>query len=191
MKTYIFSNCKKTSINAYANSIFKVIKVTDRIIVLNKGTVFYQLLPKYKAKLEKYKDIHTFHRNFGIYGIDGYFGLSNASEHRELINSIITFNRDDEDFNTAEVQIGYRETKCSETKQVSIPWLFEYHKVTKKLPTTGYVAYYLVQQLFNCKPEDIVLVNFYGNNDNSTAKAVDHDWKYENQWLKKKNRIFL
>lgn len=192
MKTYIFSNCKKSDIDVYAEKLFKTVKVTDRLIILNKGNVFYQLLPKYESKLKKYQNIHTLHRNIEIYGVTEYFGLLDTFKHRKLFSSIITFCPEEKlKFNTAKIQIGCRKTNASITKHLMIPWLYEYHEATGKIPTTGYAAYYLAKQLFDCKPEDIILVNYYGDNDNSTNKFEGHDWSFENEWLKKKNRIFL
>ena len=41
------------------------------------------------------------------------------------------------------------------------------------------------------KPEDIVLVNFYGNKDNSTCKYNGHNWDFEDEWLQDKQRLFI
>ena len=67
-------------------------------------------------------------------------------------------------------------------------------KYTKgKVPTTGYLANIYVVQSF--PEEKIVLVNYYGDDDSSTYKTKEHDWKLENDYFHKKrelgNCIFL
>ena len=75
---------------------------------------------------------------------------------------------------------------------IDTPWMEEYFKKTGgKISTTGYAAYYLVQQLLDIKPEDITLVNFYGNKDSSTNKYAGHNWDFEDEWLQDKQRIFI
>lgn len=51
-----------------------------------------------------------------------------------------------------------------------------------KVPTTGYFAIKLVDSMF--PNEKVVLVNFYGDDDSSTYKTIEHDWRFENRFLK-------
>lgn len=67
-------------------------------------------------------------------------------------------------------------------------------KYTKgKVPTTGYLANIYARQLF--PDEKITLVNYYGDDDSSTYKTKEHDWKLENEYFHRErelgNCIFL
>ena len=51
-----------------------------------------------------------------------------------------------------------------------------------KVPTTGYFTIKLIDSMF--PNEKVVLVNFYGDDDSSTYKTIEHDWRFENRFLK-------
>ena len=75
----------------------------------------------------------------------------------------------------------------NEEEKYKIPFGEEYP--TDKYPTTGYLALqYAIKELKG----DVVPVNFYGEDDNSTGKYFKHDWVYEDRYVKAlPNRTFL
>lgn len=192
MKTYIFSNCKKSDEETYAKNLFKAIDPSDRLVVLNRGNVFFGVLTDNKEEFKKYTNMHTIHRAYDAYGVIGYFGLYDSWRLRRFFQSITTYHPYwNPDHDLAHVVTGTKGSDDPNDRELTLPWMRDYFKATGKTPTTGYSAYYLSQQLYGCEEKDIILVNFYGNEDNSTSKVDDHAWAYENDWLKGKNRIFL
>ena len=184
MKTYIFSNCKKNDLKTYEKNLLEKIPLDSRLVILNKGEVYYQI----KA-FNKYKNQIMILRTCGSHGLRGYFGLQNivGTDRVKIVSDIICF---DPRGSLSALQIGHRDGTVDE-KLIKTPWNNEYEAATKgKAVTTGYAAYYLVQDLYDVKPEDIYLVNFYGNNDASTDKWNGHAWDFEDKWLQDKQRIY-
>ena len=184
MKTYIFSNCKKNDFTTYGQNLLNKVPVDSRIVILNKGEVYYHI-----KEFKNYPNQIMILRSCGTHGLCSYFGLQNlvGSPQEKLITDVVCFRPVDD---IAFLEIGHHDGSTSCLKQ-DIPWMVEYRKATDgKDATTGYSAYYLVQDLYGVKPEDIVLVNFYGNNDSSTGKWSGHAWSYEDKWLQDKHRIY-
>lgn len=183
MKTYIFANCKKNEFNTYSKNLQDKVPKDARLVILNRGAVYYKV-PMFK----EYKNQVLMMRKCMVNGISGFFGLETLADdgvHVPLFQEIIGVDPGD----TTILTIGHKD-KTSEIKKIATPWVTEYNKITGKEVTTGYAAYYLVQDLYGEKPEDIYLVNFYGNNDKSTGKWYGHAWDYEDKWLKDKQRIY-
>ena len=186
MKTYIFSNCKKTDNKTFAKNLLARVPKDAQLIILNRGNVYFQI-PEFK----QYPNQIFICRQYSVFGIDGYFGTDNLCSYSGIrpFHTVVLFNPI---FGTdkAKLIIGRRD-KSPEHKEIEVPWMKTYQDATGKSATSGYSAYYLVQQLFNVKPEDIILVNFYGNEDNSTNKYKGHDWSFEDRWNKDKMKLFL
>lgn len=188
MKTYIFSNCKKSDNRIYAANLLKNVPKDAFLVNLNRGNVYYQI-PEFK----NYPNQTFICRQYFTYGVDGYFGLDSICSYAAVrhYDKIYLFNPDAMSGKTAKLIIGYRDGH-TENKVIDTPWMEEYfNKTGGKISTTGYAAYYLVQQLLGIKPEDITLVNFYGNSDNSTNKYIGHNWDFEDKWLQDKQRLFI
>ena len=183
MKTYIFSNCRKTDLKTYEKNLLANVPRDARIIILNKGEVYYQI-PGFK----NYPNQNLILRSCGTHGLCGFFGFHNVigREQNQWINDIICFRPV---YDIGYMEIGHKDNSVSKF-ELRMPWMVEYHNATGKEATTGYAAYYLVQDIYNTNPDDIFLVNFYGNNDTSTCKWDGHAWNYEDQWLKDKQRIY-
>lgn len=192
MKTYIFSNCKKSDDETYTEKLLKIVKPTDQLIILNKGTVFFGIVRKNRDIFKNFKNINTLHREIRINGALGFFGIQDMVSFEKLIQSTTTCDVWlDEHHHYAHICKGTKGIPQVSNRIIELPELQQYFDKTGKIPTTGFVSYYLVPKLYHCKKQDITLVNFYGNEDNSTNKAVVHAWNYENEWLKDKKRIFI
>lgn len=184
MRTYIFSNCKKTDFQEYGKNLLAKVSKDSRLILLNQGLVYYKV-PEFK----QYPNQNFILRCGSTHGLIMYFGETNliGTDRNKLVSDVILYRPA---LKTAELTIG-RKDNTVEKRTVDIPWMEDYYRATNgKYATTGYSAYYLVQTLYGVKPEDIVLVNFYGNSDMSTTKDITHNWNYEDTWLKDKNRIY-
>lgn len=183
MKTYIFSNCAKNDVETYGKNLLAKVPLDSKLILLNKGNVYYKV-----KEFKEYKDQNFIMRSCGTHGLYSFFGMQDILGAAHRINDIIFFQPHTKD---ARILIGHKDESVDE-KVIDIPWMEEYTKATNgNFATTGYSAYYLVQQIYGVKPEDIVLVNFYGNADNSTYKDGTHNWSYEDKWIQDKTRIFL
>lgn len=184
MKTYIFSNCRKNDFAMYGRMLLAKVPLDSRLILLNRGEVYYKV-----KEFTKYPNQNFIMRGCGTHGLEDYFGLTDliAGGRKDIVNDVILFRPL---LDKAYLSIGHKDEHV-ERKTIETPWMVDYHKATNgKYATTGYSAYYLVQTIYDVKPEDIVLVNFYGNNDRSTYKDSVHNWSYEDTWLKDKNRIY-
>lgn len=187
MKTYIFSNCKKTDTETYAKNLLRQVPTDAPIVLLNRGNVYYQVKEflQYKNQVLIMRQCHS----HGIYGFFGLEDLVSNFEYRKVLKEIIGLSFEKKAEATLTMGIGFKEEKLV-TRKIPALWAVTYRNATKKEATTGYAAYHLVQTLYRVKPEDIVLVNFYGSADNSTPKWCGHNWDFEDKWLKDKNRIY-
>ena len=184
MKTYIFSNCKKTDFKTYGHNLLAKVPKDARLIILNQGNVYYNV-PEFK----QYPNQNFIMRGGGTHGLECYFGSYAliGTDRNNLVSDVIWFRPS---IKTARLLIGHKDNHVDDLT-IDTPWMEEYYKQTNgHHATTGYSAYFLVQDIYHVKPEDIYLVNFYGNNDTSTNKDPEHNWNYEDQWLKDKQRIY-
>ena len=185
MKCYIFSNCLKSSPADYRAKVKKLnIMPEDHLIFLNKGNLLYP----YRDYFNQFKHIHMVMRNCKRFGIPSYFGFDDAYEYAHLFEDVCGVTAD-----TAEVTLvrgKYDKTNSCKTSTIHSDKVQEYIDKTKCVPTTGYLAYYLAPILTGVKETGIILVNFYGNNDNSTGKWNGHAWSFEDEWLKGRIRVF-
>lgn len=185
MKTYIFSNCRKNDFATYGKILLARVPLDSRLVLLNRGEVYYKV-----KEFDKYPNQVFIMRGCGTHGLETYFGMTEliSNNRKKIVNDVILF----QPMNDSTILlIGHKNGKVENKSCKTFPWMDEYRKVTNgNFATTGYSAYYLVQDIYGVKPEDIVLVNFYGNNDRSTYKDAIHNWSYEDAWLKDKNRIY-
>ena len=129
---------------------------------------------------------------FPVFGLSGYWGLQEIFSHDPEfpMQEVILF-KPLPGWEYAELKIGRKRSLAKTTVTLKTPWIKQYEKIFPgRGPTSGMCAYFFVQSLYGAKPEDIVLVNFYGNDDNSTPKFTSHNWDFEDQWAKQQNRIF-
>lgn len=184
MKAFIFSNCKKNDLATHGKNLLAKVPKDALLVILNKGNVYYKV-----KEFTQYKNQIIILRSCGSHGLQGFFGLQDlvGSGRNQYIKEVICFAPQTE---TADVIIGKKD-ETVEKKQIKIPWMKKYEEATNgKAATTGYAAYYLIQDLYGIKPDDITLVNFYGNADSSTGKWNGHDWSYEDTWIHGRKRIF-
>jgi len=183
MRCYIFSNCLKSTKEEYLENVKKLgIKPSDHLIFLNKGNLLYPFEDYFK----QFKHIHILMRNCGRFGLNSYFGFDSAYEHStlfETMNTIATSRLG------ILLVIGKPKGTCK-SYNIANTKIVKYINSTHCTPTTGYLAYYAATTMTPAKDSDIVLVNFYGNDDNSTTKWKGHDWSFEDEWLQDKTRVF-
>ena len=189
MKTYIFSNCKKTDNATFVKSIKEQISEDDRLVFLNRGLTFWP-----NKEIWDYPNIVFILHEFPVLGLSGYWGLQEIFSHDPVfpMQEVILF-KPLPGWEYSELQIGRRNTTNPlTTLKVHTPWIKGYRDAYPgKGPTTGMCAYYFVQMLYGATPKDIILVNFYGNDDNSTPKFPSHNWDLEDAWAKQQQCIFL
>lgn len=184
MKTYIFSNCKKNDFKTYGRNLLAKVPKDARLIILNQGNVYYHV-----PEFDQYPNQNFIMRCGSTHGLECYFGSYAliGSRRNKMVSDVIWFRPAT---STARILIGHKNNQVDQLT-LEIPWMEEYHKKTNgNFATTGYSAYYLVQDIYKVNPDDIYLVNFYGNSDSSTTKDPEHNWNYEDQWLKDKQRIY-
>ena len=184
MKAFIFSNCRKNDIATYGKNLIAKVPKDALLVILNKGNVYYHV-----KEFAAYPNQVMILRSCGTHGLQGFFGLQDlvGSGRNQVIKEVVCFAPQTD---TANLIIGKKD-ETVERKTIQIPWMKAYEKATGgKAATTGYAAYFLVQELYKIKKEDITLVNFYGNADSSTGKWNGHDWSYEDRWLRDKKRIY-
>ena len=192
MTVYVFSKCKKSTDDNYIKNVERLgIKGSDELVFLNKCRILYPF-PYFK----KYKNISIFLRAFRIFGFSFFFGTEDAMLHREWYKQVYTI-----DQIGCEVSSGrivylptiYRSSRDESTTErvtgLKYGYIMEYKQKTgTECPTTGFIVWHAVQDIFKVKPKDVVLVNFYGSKDNSTSKVNEHEWKYEEEYLNKHAR---
>ena len=193
MTVYIFSNCKKSTNEKYIENVEKLgIKNTDQLVFMNKCYTLYPF-----PYFSKYKNINVFLRAFRVHGFTFFFGTEDAMIHRQkFIKTLYTV-----DQIGCEVSSGrilrlptiYRsdrgETTTERVTGLKYGYMMEYKQKTgTECPTTGFIVWHAVQDIFKVKPNDVVLVNFYGSKDNSTGKCPEHEWSYEEEYLGKHAR---
>ena len=184
MNTYIFSNCAKSTTSEYTKNLLENVPLDSKLILLNRGNIYWKISAFYK-----YPNQSFILRKGYTHGLAGYFGLVDLVGSQRPVQDIILI--DGGPAEKMKIKIG-RNDNTVEDKTINTPWFNEYvEKTGGSLPTTGFCAYYLVQDLYNVNPDEIILVNFYGNEDSSTGKVKIHNWDYEDEWLKDKNRIFI
>lgn len=187
MNTYIFSNCAKSTPAEYGKHLVDTIPLDARLILLNRGNMYYRV-----REFKKYTNQNFILRDCHVRGTTSFFGLQDLvlSGWTKYINDIVLF-EPNKDEASAEITM-LKKDETIMRKRVNTPWMLDYaSKTGGKQATTGFSAYHIVQNIYGVAPKDIVLVNFYGNEDNSTCKHASHDWSFEDTWLKDKNRIFI
>ena len=189
MKTFIFSNCKKSDNETFVKNVQSQIPLEDtRLVFLNRGLTFWP-----NKELWSHPNIVFILHEFPVLGLSGYWGLQDIFEHEpEFPMQEVVLFRPLPGWEYAELNIGRKNiTNPFSSVKVKTPWVKQYEKDNPgKGPTTGMSAFFFVQLLYGAKPEDIVLVNFYGNDDNSTPKFNSHNWDFEDKWVKQQQRIF-
>lgn len=188
---YLFSNCDHLGGNLKYKSIL------DKKIIPRKGDMIFLLNTCQPLKMAfKYFDyqkwqkdisINVIMRSFWYRNITSYWGLEQIVKKPEIYNDLYTIQSDPEpnlqrfklsgDIENLNNQINWSFSK-------NYPYENKYFS-----PTTGYFAVNILEQLF--KDYQLILVDFYGDLDNSSTKFSGHNWKFENEWLKTKNRIFI
>lgn len=185
MKCFIFSNCLKSTPDDFLNNVKKLnIYTEDILIFLNKGKLIYP----YKEYFAQFKHKHLFMRNCKRFGISSFFGFNTAFDNPETFETVNGITGDSPEII---IQRGKYQVSSSTIIKFTHPDIQKYfNNINGIKPTTGYLAYYIVMKLFSIKESDIILVNFYGNLDNSTYKWKNHNWSFEDTWLQSKNRVF-
>ena len=181
---YIFSNAHNyKSLNVFREKIQNNFKSSDddTIILLNTCIPL-----KANRSFFNNKVVYSLNRGFSVGNVVSYFGLDYVSYCRSSFKKVfcVHHNSDKKEFFLNETDI-----KSDETKDVSLKNLdFFFKYPDNKVPTTGYIAYHIFQEICN---DEVTLVNFYGSQNNTTPKDNCHKWNFEEEFFKDKRKIFI
>ena len=177
-RVFVFTNVYRYKDDARFNLDFKMLELTprDTVVFLNKAIPLMHLTNFEHlggAEVITIHRIHTFKDGsiewFGEEEVGKLLqGKSVKAKMYHLDNEGVLYNTDD-------------------SKVARIPFGDDYPK--EKYPTTGFLA--LKFASLYCRG-DVVPVNFFGEDDNSTGKYFMHAWEYEDKYVKGlPNRVFL
>ena len=184
MRILLFSNCKKSSDVAYAQHIGNLnITNNDKLVFLNHC----RLLMGYKY-FNRFNNKIAILRAYKHHGLTGFFGEETVFRNPGTIDEVFLFDHKGENIT---LRKGTKDG-ASSIVPVHNEWLKDYIDKTGLIPTTGFAAIFLLQDILGINKNDITLVNFYGSADNSTSKCTEHDWKYEEKWIASNmKRVFV
>ena len=184
---YIFSNAHsydhKDVFSLKLEDNFKVDKENDKIVFLNTCIPLDCNIKFFRDFKIKY----CLCRGFNIGSIISYWGMEFVAHSRKEFTKMFFIDHKDGKLNLTSVTNPNEETKELKIKNTDFFTKYPIDQV----PTTGYIAYHLFQELFDCKPEDIMLVNFYGSKNDTTPKDKCHKWDFEEEFFKDKQKIFI
>ena len=187
MTVFVFSNCKKTTDDQYLKNVMNLgIKDTDHLVFMNHANLLYPF-PYFK----KFPNIHVFLRAMRLNGFSFFFGAEDAHKHAGFVKNVYTLDQMVCEIKTGDIfyfpvlMKGVQgEVSTTHITGIDHGFIREYKLRTgKDCPTTGFMVWHIVQDLFHVKPADVVLLNFYGSKDNSTPKCSEHDWAYEEEYF--------
>ena len=184
---YIFSNAHSYSSNEEFGLRLKEnfdCDINNDIIVFLNTCVPLMSNRKFFSKfINKY----CICRGFSVGNIISYWGIDVVSRIRYDFNKIYCVHHSEDILTLLETN-PVKDT----TKEINCDYNDFYNNyVDGYVATTGFMSYYLTQQLFKCNSKDITLVNFYGSSNNSTPKDSCHKWDFEEEFFKDKNKIFI
>ena len=180
--TYIFSNAHKyDTLKEFGNHIDNLkLNLSDKIVLLNTCVPLQANINYFSNK----NNISVLCRGFSVGCVISYFGLEEVLKRQDIIKNVYCCEHSDTNLNIFLTRP--REWSTKETININNDFFKKYPE--NKVPTTGYIAYYLFKEIYK---DDITLVNFYGSGDNSTCKYQGHNWDFEEEFFKDKIRIFI
>ena len=179
---YIFSNVYK-----YENNDNKFIENLNKFNFLNLKFLFLNRCIPFIHGKEFFKD----KQNYAYLNTDSVqqtaFGFLTCLDNIKLFKEVIFQNYSLIDNKITFKNFGDYINK-QQKNESNINYLIPKHDKSKPF-TAGFHSYFLARAYFK---EDVTLVNFYGNKDNSTQKVKCHDWNFEDSFLNKHaNKIFI
>ncbi len=188
---YVFSNAHNyKSLEEFGKKIQNNFKSSndDTIILLNTCVPL-----KANRSFFKDKTVYSLNRGFSIGNVISYFGFDYVSYCRSSFKKVFSVHHDSDkkEFFLTETVIKSDDNNrdVSDSKDISLKNLDFFLKYPgTEVPTTGYIAYHIFQEICN---DEVTLVNFYGSKNNTTPKDKCHKWNFEEEFFADKRKIFI
>lgn len=192
---YLFSNAHSYGTDReFANKIlnkFRPKVQRDTAVFLNTCKPLEAASSIFRELKKNGLSIYSILRGMNLCKQTGYWGFEYCARNSTLFDYIILLNLSRfENLTSVEELNPKLKTQNSLLKDINFGYLKNYPGYESgeyPSPTTGYLAYHLLKQLYPHEP--ITLVNFYGKSNNSTPKYKDHNWEYEDKFFKENDKI--